>query len=83
MSAMAVIFTCPVRARHFLGVLVWLSTISFKVVIIPREICRSSLPPSSAHHGVTRPVIVLPSFLRSHHIELSMPWDACCCQPSR
>ena len=83
MSAMAVIFTRPVLARHFLGVLVWMSTIFFPVPAIPRRTSRSSPLLSFAHHGVARCITVHPSCLCSNHTELGMPWDSCCCRPLR
>ena len=83
MSTMAVIFTRPVPARHFLGALVWMSTISFSVQAIPRLTSRSAPLLSSAHQGVACPVTVHPFCLRSHHAELGMPWDSCCCRPAR
>ena len=82
MSAMAVIFTRPVPARPFLGVLVWMPTIVFPVPAILRRTSPSSPLLSSAHHGVARPITVQPSCLRSHYTELGMPWDSCCYRPS-
>ena len=63
MSAMAVIFTRPVPTRHYLGVLVWMSTIFFPVPAIQRRTPWSSPLLSSAHHGspVRSPSILLAS----------------------
>ena len=83
MSAMAVNFTRPVPACHFFGVLMWMWTVSFTVPGIPRQTSRSSPLLSSAHHSVARAVTVHPSCPHSHHTELGMPWDSCCCRPLR
>ena len=83
MSSMVVIFTRCVPARHFFCVLVRMRTISLSALAIPRQICRSSPLISSANHGVASPVTVHPSCPRSHQTELGMPWDSCCCRPSR
>ena len=58
MLTVAVILTRPVAARHFLDVLVWMSTISFTVPGISQRTSQSSPLLSSAHQGVARPVTV-------------------------
>ena len=50
--------TEPLPVHHSGKVLLWLSTISFSVLVIPRRTSRSSLLLSSAHHDVASPVTV-------------------------
>ena len=86
MPAMAVILTCRVPARHLFGILVRMSPIPFSV---PARNSQRSPLFSAAHHVVAFPItfhpLIFPSLfcVWSHYPKLGMPWDSCCCGPSR
>ena len=89
MPAMAVIFKRPVPARHILGVLLRMTTTSFRIPVVSWQISLSSLLVSSAHHGVACvvtdhvPIFFTVSSLahgcRSHRPKLSMSWLSWLC----